>query len=70
VIITSFIASNVVKSINYKIYEEAINPPVKQEKIQTVQKLDLRERLYNIKKWPKKQKKKLIKTIRKILSLI
>ena len=56
--------------INYKIYEEAINLPVKPEKIETMQKLDLRERLYNIKKWPKKQKKKLIKTIRKILSLI
>lgn len=58
--------------INYKLYEDAINPPVKekQKEIQSIQKLDLRERLYNIKKWPKKQKEKTIKTIRKIMSLI
>lgn len=56
--------------INYKLYENAINPVKPREQIPKVEKLDLRERLYNIKKWPKKQKKKLIKTIRKIRSLI
>lgn len=56
--------------INYKLYEDALNPPEPKESTQESQKIDLRERLYNIKKWPKKQKKKLIKTIRKIRSLI
>jgi hypothetical protein len=55
--------------INYALYENAINP-IPKEQTKQVEKLDLRERLYNIKKWPKKQKKKLIKTIRKIRSLI
>lgn len=56
--------------INYKLYEDALNPPEPKESTQESQKIDLRERLYNIKKWPKKQKKKLIITIRKIRSLI
>ena len=55
--------------INYELYENAINPTPK-EQTKQAKKLDLRERLYNIKKWPKKQTKKLIKTIRKIRSLI
>lgn len=54
--------------INYQLYEDANNP--KREKQEIKQDLDLRERLYNIKKWPKTQKKKLVKTIRKIRSLI
>ena len=54
--------------INYKLYENAVNPP-KETEI-TKMDFDIRETLYNIKKLPKKQKKKLIKTIRKIRSLI
>lgn len=57
--------------INYKFYEDAINPPIPEQR-SGVQKenFDVRELLYNIKKWPKKQKEKLIKTVRKIRSLI
>lgn len=55
--------------INYQIYEEAINPKPK-EQVKQVQELDLREKLYNIKKKSKKQKKKFVKFIRKIKSLI
>lgn len=55
--------------INYKLYEDALNPKPKAPP-KEIQKPDFRERLYNIKKFPKKQKKKLMNTIRKIRSLI
>lgn len=54
--------------INYEIYKSAINPdpPIKKEPI----KLNFRERLYNIKKIPRKFKKRLRIFLRKIRSLI
>jgi len=55
--------------VNYQIYNEAINPKPK-EQVKQVQEFDLREELYNIKKRCKKQKKKFVKFIRKIKSLI
>lgn len=57
--------------INYELYENAIGnayPSIAAE--ESRKQLDLREMLYNVKKMPKKQKKKLIKTIRKIRSMI
>lgn len=54
--------------INYKLYEEAKNPPKVNDKTET-QKVDLREILYVIKKMLKKLKKLSSKAIRKYKSL-
>ncbi len=57
--------------INYKLYEDAVNPPIPKAQVKPEkQQLDLREILYNIKKWPVKQVRKIPKTIRKIRSLV
>lgn len=56
--------------INYAIYESAINPKSSTEKRRVEQEPSLRETLYNIKKIPRKAKKKIIFFIRKCRSLI
>ncbi len=56
--------------INYTLYEDAINPPKVKQTGAEKQNFNMREILHNIKKWPKKQKKIMLKTIRKIRSLI
>lgn len=56
--------------INYELYEKALNPPIAQKKAEDNQPFSIREILYNIKKWPKKQIVKFKKNVRKIRSLI